>query len=71
MSTSFWSAAILNDDLDLGGEDALALASRLDLALERMDAAVDDLLPLARVLTGCGRDDDEHEARKKQADAEA
>jgi hypothetical protein len=63
------------DLLDLRGEHALTLARRLDLALERVDAAVDDLLPLGgALLAGCDRGGDEQEAgpdEANQAEAEA
>ena len=55
---------LVGDDLDLGGEDALALARGLDLLLEDVDPPVDHLFPRTNVLAGsrCG---DEQEGGKR------
>ena len=59
------------DDRDLGGEHALALAGRLDLLLEHVDAAVDDLLPLPDPFLPGGRRDHQEETGQRKAGEQA
>ena len=63
---------LVADDLDLRAEHALPLARRLDLFLECVDPAVDDLFLVGGAfLARRDRGGKKHEAGQKQADAEA
>ena len=59
------------DDGDLRGEHALALAGRLDLLLEHVDAAVDDLLSLPDPFLPRGRRDHQEETGQQEAGEQA